>query len=93
MQAIGAYVIISVPDSVERKIGGIILPSNNATDFLVGNVVSVGSDIEDGKLHKNSRVFILNTSRKINLGQRNNETTYAVEYDEIIAVVDDDEDY
>lgn len=92
MQAIGNHLVISRPKVTERRHGSLYLPNNAGdSEFFVADLLSVGSDIEDEKLHPGQKLFVLSHAYKTKIGEKAEEEIFIVEYDGILAIVEDDD--
>jgi co-chaperonin GroES (HSP10) len=92
LKAKGNFIIIcrrSYPERVCQD--GIILTALNNEDFFEGVVHSVGSYCEDLALQQGDWVLVKNHNFKLEIGNCKAGKIYAVESDDIICVIDDDE--
>ncbi len=92
MQAVGHNVIVLRAKQTEKRHHGIIIPNNSDSDFFVAELLSIGSEVKDEKLHPGQKLFVSSHAHKVKLGDSDDgDEIFLLEYDEILAIVDDDE--
>jgi len=96
MKAKGSWLLICrrfIPNEVRHSLGGIILPNNpNEDEYFEGTIHSVGEYCEDIKLNKGDYVLVRNAGNKIKVASTKAGEIYAMEYDDVLCVVDDQDD-
>ena len=91
MQAIGENVLVLRPHAVERKQGSIIIPNGTKSQFYVGEIFSVGTDVEDLKLTPGTKVLVRDYECQLHLGDKTDGAIFCIAYDDIITTVEDGE--
>lgn len=94
MKAKGDWILVcrrAIPNEV-LSTGGVIIPQIHEDEYFEGVVHSVGEFLEDLKINKGDYVLMRNAGNKIKVGSVKAGEIYALEYDDLIAVVGDDEE-
>lgn len=92
----GDHVLVVRKEKSERRIGGIILPNTLDEKIFQATILSVGTDLEDMKLHDGDAVLVTNFPNKTEIGKNKDGTIYAVDSEDIICSLEDydeNEDY